>query len=264
MKEIFDVKRFGKYFAYDVRSAVSNYGLTMLILGFWPVIWLLFGHLLSFLFGQDVLLSDQTLRIWPAVVVFIVCLSFGARVYGGVTDRRKGTEWISLPASALEKTLSLLLVTCVVAPAVLLALTAFSNALVSLFVRGFGSILPFKTMGSLIGAKADGNFINLPLILWLNWSENILFFTLGALCFKRNKVGKTILCYIGLALLAGIVMMLCFHTTNLDEETIKRFFGEFDPARAQTWLNVALNLIYSVVFVVLIGGIYARIKTIKA
>ena len=105
MKEIFDINRFGKYFAYDVRSAVSTYGLPMLILGLWPFIWLIFSYLLSFIFGRDLAL-DQTSQVWPFVVVLIVCLSFGARVYGGVTDRKKGTDWISLPASALEKTLS--------------------------------------------------------------------------------------------------------------------------------------------------------------
>ena len=203
MKEIFDVNRFGKYFAYDVRSAVSTFGLPMLILGLWPFIWLIFSYLLSFIFGQDIS-SDQTSRIWPYVTMVIVGLTFGARVYGGVTDRRKGPDWIALPASALEKTLSLLLVTCVVAPAALLALTAVSNALVSLSVPYFGEILPFKTLGSLISERTDGNYFNIPLILWLNWCENILFFTLGALCFKRNKVGKSILCYIGLALLIGI------------------------------------------------------------
>ena len=263
MKEIFDVNRFGKYFAYDVRSAVSTFGLPMLILGLWPFIWLIFSYLLSFIFGQDIS-SDQTSRIWPYVTMVIVGLTFGARVYGGVTDRRKGTDWIALPASALEKTLSLLLVTCVVAPAALLALTAVSNALVSLSVPYFGEILPFKTLGSLISERTDGNYFNIPLILWLNWCENILFFTLGALCFKRNKVGKSILCYIGLALLIGIVMMLTFQTTSLDSEDVERLLGEVEPARVQTWINVALNVIYAVVFTLLIGGIWARIKTIKA
>ena len=263
MKEIFDVNRFGKYFAYDVRSAVSTFGLPMLILGLWPFIWLIFSYLLSFIFGQDIS-SDQTSRIWPYVTMVIVGLTFGARVYGGVTDRRKGTDWIALPASALEKTLSLLLVTCVVAPAALLALTAVSNALVSLSVPDFRALLPFKTLGSLISERTDGNYFNIPLILWLNWCENILFFTLGALCFKRNKVGKSSLCYIGLALLIGIVMMLTFQTTSLDSEDVERLLGEVDPARVQTWINVALNVIYAVVFTLLIGGIWARIKTIKA
>ena len=263
MKEIFDINRFGKYFAYDVRSAVSTYGLPMLILGFWPFIWLIFSYLLSFIFGRDLAL-DQTSQVWPFVVVLIVCLSFGARVYGGVTDRKKGTDWISLPASALEKTLSLLLVTCVVVPAALLVLTVLSNALVSLFVPGSGSLLPFKDILSKLGSEFDGSFLNLPLILWLNWCESILFFTLGALCFKRNKVGKSILCFIGLSLLIGVLMMLVFHTTSLDTDTLERFFGDFDAARAQTWINVALNLIYGVVFAALIGGIWGRIKTIKA
>ena len=267
MKEIFDFKRFGKYFRYDLSHAVSNYWMTAIILGLWPVIWLIFKWLFSFIFGGS-LDGDFTIDAWPVILMIIVCMSFGARVYGGVTDKKKGTDWIALPASSLEKTLSLLLITCVVLPAVLFVLMTLGNFLVSPFSH-VEDILPFKGLLYKIdplfyGGAKDESFVNAPLILWLNWCENVLAFTLGALCFKRNKVGKTILCYIALAILISGLMMLIFHTTNIDSDTFERFLGDFDEARAQTWINVGLNLIYGVVFAALIGGIWARIKTIKA
>ena len=263
MKEIFDFKRFGKYFRYDLSHAVSSYWMTALILGFWPFIWLVFHWIFSFIFGADGSASHFFYQSWPIILMIIVCMSFGARVYGGVTDRKKGTDWIVLPASSLEKTLSLLLITCVVVPAVLFVLTILSNALVSLFVPDFGSLLPFDWIKDHV-KMSDAGFFNIPLMVWLNWCENILIFTLGALCFKRNKVGKTILCYIAFGILIGILMMLIFHTTYFDGDSIKRLLGDFDAARAQTVINVGLNLIYTVVFAALIGGIWARIKTIKA
>ena len=263
MKEIFDFKRFGKYFQYDLGHAVSNYGLTALILGLWPFLWLVFQWVFKAVFRTGDFDGDFTHTVWPVVVMIIVFMSFGARVYGGVTDRKKGTDWIALPASALEKTLSLLLITCVVLPACIFLLTTIGNALVSIFVPDNGSILPFCGLRDHLDFGEE-NYINAPLILWLNWCENVLAFTLGALCFKRNKVGKTILCYIALMFIFGILMMLFFHTTSLDGDAIERLLGDFDATRAQNWLNVGLNLIYGVVFAALIGGIWARIKTIKA
>ena len=266
MQEVFDIRRFGNYFAYDLNRACTRYGLTALIIGLMPILVYLIGSFFSLIFGGDAWDSASLYQSWPIVAFIILVMSFGPRVYGAVTDRKLGTEWITLPASVPEKTLSLLLITCVVLPACMLALLSLGNWLVSLFVP---DVDPFLSFDNLIHINerfgdADGSFINMGLILWLNWCENILIFTLGALCFKRNKVGKTLLCCIGAGLLIAILMMLFFHTTSLSGDDIERFFGDFDAARAETWINVTLNLIYGVVFTLLIGGIYARIKTIKA
>jgi hypothetical protein len=268
MKEIFDFNRFGKYFSYDLNRAVTRYGLTALIIGLMPILFLLFGFVFAFIFGKEFTQSSSLYQSWPIAAFLILVMSFGPRVWGGVTDRKQGTEWIALPASAFEKTLSLLLITCVVLPACMLALLCLGNWLVSLSVPGIDPFLSFDKLLHInhldIFEDGDGSFFNVGLILWLNWCENILIFTLGALCFKRNKVGKTILCLIGLGILLSTAMMLIFHTTNFDSESFTQLFGDFDAARAQTWINVTLNVIYGVVFVLLIGGIYARIKTIKA
>jgi hypothetical protein len=268
MQEVFDIRRFGKYFAYDLNRACTRYGLTALIIGLMPILIYLIGSFLSLIFGGDAWDSASLYQSWPIVAFIILVMSFGPRVYGAVTDRKLGTEWITLPASVPEKTLSLLLITCVVLPACMLALLCLGNWLVSLSVPGIDPFLSFDKLLHInhldIFEDGDGSFFNVGLILWLNWCENILIFTLGALCFKRNKVGKTILCLIGLGILLSTAMMLIFHTTNFDSESFTQLFGDFDAARAQTWINVTLNVIYGVVFVLLIGGIYARIKTIKA
>lgn len=265
MKEIFDFNRFGKYFTYDLNRAVTRYGLTALIVGLMPLLLLFFNWFFALLFGGDGSANTGVILSWPFIIMIILCMSFGPRVYGAVTDRKFGTEWITLPASALEKTLSMLLLTCVVLPAAILCLLTASNAVVSLFVPDFGPILPFGPLDEMFQSfGTDSGFFNYPLILWLNFSESILIFTLGALCFKRNKVGKTLLCLIGIGMLLSIVMVAVFHTTHLSGDDLERFFGDFDEVRAVTWLNVAMNLIYGVVFGALIGGLYARIKTIKA
>lgn len=266
MKEVFDIRRFGKYFTYDLNRAVTRYGLTALILGAMPVLLLLFNWFFAFLFDGDGSANTGIILSWPLIIMFILCMSFGPRVYGAVTDRKFGTEWINLPASALEKTLSMLLITCIVLPVAMFCLLTAANAVVSLFVPDFGSILPFGPVEDMFRSfgTAEEGYFNYKLVFFLNYCESILIFTLGALCFKRNKVGKTLLCLIGISLLLATLTGVIFHTTHLSGDDIERLFGDFDAARAQTWINVTLNLIYGVVFAALIGGLYARIKTIKA
>lgn len=272
MKEIFDFKRFGKYFRYDLSHAVSNYWMTAIILGLLPVIWFLFRFLFKVISGESGFSGDEMYSIWPYITMVVVCMSFGPRVYGKLTEKKTGSDWITIPASAEEKTLSLLIITCIVLPACMYALSVLGNVLTPSILRDAKSVLPFKSLSQfkaggvvdLSGQGAGGNFFNAPLIIWLNWCQQILFFTLGALCFKRNKVGKTILCLIGFGMLMSGLTMLIFHTTNLSTEDIANYFGDFDADRAQLWINMTLNIIYGVLFVVLIGAIYARIKTIKA
>ena len=267
MKEIFDVKRFGKYFVYDLNNAYANYGLSALILGFLPLVFYAVSQILSLISrGDGALIPASAYASLPIIVRLVVCWSSGAKIWGGVTDRRKGTEWITIPASPMEKTLSLLLISCVVLPLVIFALMALSNWILTFLVPGFTSVLPFNGMVKAFDSDVwpEGNYINAPLIFWLNWCQNILFFILGALCFKKGKVGKTFLCLMGVGFLVSILMMLFFHTTSLDGETLERFFESFDARKAQTWINVFLNLVYLVTVGGLIALIWARIKTIKA
>ena len=270
MKEIFDFKRFGRYFRYDLSHAVSNYWMTAIILGLMPVIWFLLRFFFKIISGEPGFSGDDMYTIWPYITMIVVCMSFGPRVYGKLTEKKTGSDWITIPASAEEKTLSMLIITCIVLPACMYALCVLGNILTPSILRDAKSVLPFSKglfntgLVDLRQQGVGGNFFNAPLIIWLNWCQQILFFTLGALCFKRNKVGKTILCLVGFGMLMSGLTMLIFHTTNFNNETLSNLFGDFDADRAQFWINLALNAIYTVVFVVLIGAIYARIKTLKA
>ena len=264
MKEIFDIKRFGKYFTFDLNNAWEKYGFTLLIMGFFPVIFYAVMTLIHLVFGGDVANEPTVYQVFPAFIFIFVCLGFGAKVYGSVTERRSGTDWIALPASALEKTLSLLLLTCIVLPACLLGLLFLSQAIVSLFVTDLPPL--FSIIGDLHSKVAENDvFFNIPLCLWISWVENILAFTLGALCFKKNKVGKTFLCLMAFCFVISSLMMFFFGKTSFNGSDIELLFGDnFDITRVQNWINAVLNVIYFVVIGGLIAGIWARIKTIKA
>ncbi|MBR1575764.1 MAG: hypothetical protein IJ654_04865 [Bacteroidales bacterium] len=267
MQDTFDFNRFGKYFVYDLTHSYSRYGLSLLIFGLLPVLIYLAWVLSALIFGHSAPQSVPFFRALSFLIIFAVSISFGARVYGMMTERKSATDWISLPASALEKTVSLLLVTCVVLPVLLLALLALSNAFVSLFIAGFGPVLPFSEDWMESRGLLDlGDFaaVNGGLFFWLNWVGTVLTFTLGALCFKRNKIGLTFLVLVGVFFLLSGLAALFFHVTEFDGEMFRRFLSDFDETRAQTWINVTLNLFYAVAIGGLVAGLWGRIKTLKA
>ena len=265
MKEIFDLKRFCKYFAYDIDNARNRYGLSLLILGGTPLILLVLKLFFSALGWGNALEDSETYTYLPVLVACIVCWSFGAKAYGNITDRKAGTDWITVPSSALEKTLSMLLITCVVVPAALLAVMAASHFVVSLIVPSVAHVMPFFSFVSEGLNDLDASmFFNAPLVIWLSWCENILIFTLGAIIFKRNKVGKTFLAIMLIGIVISLLMMLAFHTVSLGSDDLERLVGDVTPERFQTFVNVTLNILYGVVFAALVAGLYFRIKTIKA
>ena len=47
MNNIFDIKRFGQYFLYDLRRAWNNYGLSLLLMGLIPIILYVVYQLIS-------------------------------------------------------------------------------------------------------------------------------------------------------------------------------------------------------------------------
>ena len=162
MKEIFDIKRFGKYFTFDLNNAWEKYGFTLLIMGFFPVIFYAVMTLIHLVFGGDVANEPTVYQVFPAFIFIFVCLGFGAKVYGSVTERRSGTDWIALPASALEKTLSLLLLTCIVLPACLLGLLFLSQAIVSLFVTDLPPL--FSIIGDAVRTRSCAGARSLSLL----------------------------------------------------------------------------------------------------
>ena len=110
MNNIFDFKRFGNYFAYDLRRAGNNYGISLLVLGLMPVI-LFIIHLLTMLLrgGNVYTMPGESKIIVLSIVLFVTAVSAGVKIYGSITDKRTGSDFLMLPASTTEKWLSMVL-----------------------------------------------------------------------------------------------------------------------------------------------------------
>lgn len=259
MNKVFDLTRFGRYFAYDLNRAMLNSGISALIIGLSPIMIYILG-IFFYLLGANLMpTSKLTLVLLPSVVAVYV-LFFPSKLYGEITDRRTGSNFLMIPASTCEKFISLLLIVLVVLPISITALFIASDLLLSI-IPSYGINL-FERLSQ---AELSAHFIKDEFV-FSNWTLSaniieqsinyILFFTLGALVFKRRKTGKTILSYIlivtALVLILSAIASILGHTS---------FSFEFDSQFSLFWL---FSHIINISIAVLLGFfIFRRLKRME-
>lgn len=266
MNNVFDFKRFGNYFLYDLRNAKNNYGLSLLILGCLPIAIFLVIQLFSLIFKQqltDIPMAVKYVQI--AVVIFIATLGAGTKIYGHVTEKRAGSNFLMLPASTLEKWLSMSLVVCVAVPFVLFALQIASDALMSfIFPNFYGArvyeFVPLQEIKDTMIEK--GVYFNFAGYFFLDWCSSVLVFTLGALVFKKSKIAKTILCLMGFSFLLSTIMMIIigFDGVNVYFNWLEHYDTLTGAVQAANW---TMNISFIVTLGLILGGMYYRIRTLK-
>lgn len=266
MNNVFDIKRFGNYFLYDLRRAKNNYAISLLVIGLLPVALYIITQFFSLISGNGLTeLSDVPKFVAIFAGIAIVMLGAGTKIYGSITEKRAGSDYLMLPASTLEKWLSMVLVVCVVLPVALFALMLVSDGIMSLFFPNTygGRALNPDFVRELTDSLMDeeGFYFNFPAIMFLNWSETLLIFTLGAVCFKKAKVAKTLLCLLALSMVISPLMLLIFGHTNIDTDWLMEHFS--DPDKAVSAINWTLSIIYTVVLGGLLAGLYFRLRTLK-
>lgn len=193
MNEIFSINRFGKLLKNDlVRYLPQGYGTFITFLCIMPAIWALF----TFIFDSQIILDAR-------VIGFILCTmicSFVAvfKLYNSANHKKKGVDFVMLPASAFEKFLSMILIGTLLVPALFAACAYLIDCLLA--------TLPVDTYQGYIGIK------NLFSIQFFENTGIFILFLSFALCgnmlFKKAKVAKTILSVLGLFTLIGYLTSL--------------------------------------------------------
>ena len=259
MNKTFDFKRFGKYFSYDLLSSWRKAGVSVIVTALLPL-WFFFIYELICLVFTGYFRPFNHGNLPAYFISFAVtAIMFPSRVYGHLTKKKAGSDWILLPASTMEKYVSMILVTCVVLPIVWFAtICACDFALSSFFVDygPFAAFKPFRIMDKLFeNISTDVPFIfNGLSTIYISWVCNILTFTLGAIFFRKNKVVYTFLALfaIGLVFTIGLGIVA-------DHSTALTVSGE----DIMNSLNTGSVIIYCVEISLLLFGIFCRIKTLK-
>ena len=280
MKNVFDFKRFGKYFTYDLNNAWSNFGVSALVTGLLPLIFLVFFVIFGLIFDGRVSEFPAPVKtILPFVMFVIMILSAPVKLYGSLTERKAGSDWLMIPASSFEKFLSMALMLCIVLPVVIFGLFALCDLLLGWLVPVYGGSIVKQIPSTLSGAASmSGNIIDgipssgftvggLVALAFLTWCASILPFGLGAVCFKKGKAAKTILCIFALEMVLSILLVLFFkggYDSGYDfGQFLSRIFGEMTAGKLQFLANFLINLNFLIVVGGLLTALFFRIKTLK-
>ena len=265
MNKVFNFKRFGKYFVYDIRNAWNNFGLSMLVCALLPLLCFAVAQLFSLIIN-GVFSEHLEVSRWMAICIapVVVILTAPNKIYGKITRNREGSDFILLPASVTEKYVSMLLTLCVVLPfAFLFVLFACDSLLCLLFPLKYGSTIISMFSGhnlfNLTFPEFSGEIgINVGLYLIQVWVIYILAFNLGAIFFKKAKVAKTILVFIGIGIVLSMISVIFFGSFDVQD-----FIETMSPMRSLDLLNNFIAGCASVEIIVLLVLTFLRLKTIK-
>ena len=287
MKDIFDFKRFGKYFVSDFKGCVANYGLSLITIS---MLLYIICYVVTVSFGLIMNQGWEGLGLGTRATLFVMAMitlviTMPVKCYGKITDKQAGSFFLTLPVSRLEKFVSMLLMTIVVAPVIGTVLYLGLDALVCLFDKTCGNNLmsEMKDLATIImnlpeeaemeaalGEIPDNlaKFIKEITCPWLYVDDMIgtcLIFLLGAVFFKKGKTVKTFMACIALGIVTSIIatpIMAPWTNELFDMMDNGNFdeifnFGIFRHAALFDTLNDTL------VNIALLIGIWFRIKTLK-
>lgn len=261
--DIFEIHRFGKYLRYDIRHFLSSYGLNLAVISVIP----LWGFLVRFIYCR---LSGTILQpesLFPpftyAVSYAIVTIFFGTKVYGKLTEKRNLSFWIMIPASRLEKFLSMMTIACIVTPVLYIVIFGVADSLMGL-VPGYGKTV-LSVKDEMLIDSGFSSTLPLALIQWGNWCIGILVFNLGAIYFKKNKISKTLL----VLMLAGLVFTLAAICIVRDDALglrcrIISMFEGISPEDVARMAKLLLWASYILIISLLGFATYKRIKRFQA
>lgn len=274
MNNNFNFGRFGKYFVYDLKRQWKNIGMLVLIFALSPVIFYMLYMFFAALFdgGLMKLFSGMSIdgpSIWvrfgmAAVMITIFVMLFPSRAYGEITDKAKGSEWLMLPASRLEKYVSMMLVTLLVIPIMYIVVYLLSDGLVCLFDKSCGGALMSFRINDLLRTTDIIIPANGLWIIIANTVQYAIIFLLGGLIFKKWKVVGTVLVLFALQMVFS--GLLSAFITNADLEWWGNWLNDWTIRHADNldlWLNAFINLWLLLILAICGTWSWFRIKRLQ-
>lgn len=267
MNDTFNFARFRKYYAGDFRNTLNNVWLTVLILSFAGIIAYLFCGLMSYSFDGHWEPYGLQGRVMVFLLAFyIMLMSLPSKAYGYFTDKRQGEFFSMIPASALEKTLSMVINLVVIAPIVYLVIALSADALICAvdprsdgvsivgFVSGLNSDINddpgLFVRGTEFMVTSTIGFVE-SIISW------VLEFLLGALYFKKNKIGKTILMLIVFNMMTSAAFIPL--AINFGDGMLNTIDNS-EKYNVVLWFCLAIN---AIVDIALLYWTYYRVRNVK-
>lgn len=206
MSNIFSFERFLKVLKYDLVMRVPAIGIFFLVL-------LILPHVLHQMmdFG-DVFPMGQRLDLYGVMCVFVVFFA-PFKIYTAFRGKQELGSYLMLPASTLEKFVSMVIVSLVLVPVSFVLCCYLLDAILCLLFSG-----------------QYGSFVTVDYMLLLRGADAMFALTgaaiLGNTLFKKGAPGKTLLCiiiliFLWLMVIAGYIFDNLFEDGNVDAEVLE-------------------------------------------
>lgn len=239
--DIFSWKRFGKVVRHDLGTLPSQYGVMLLVIALLPAaLWLLMLAFSGFEINGSAPEVPPTVR-WILLVLLaqLAALLTPARLYRTCNMPKEGIYYAMLPASKLEKYLSMLLFSLVVCPLMVLVGLFAIDTLLSLLPFGpfEDSLLNMNIISDMyVDPYHDAALlqmvrpISLVLVALLSYVEIVMLFLFGATIFKRYKFLWTLLSLWVIRFVFSLVMIPVFVAMVMHADAWVDQFAAWDGA----------------------------------
>lgn len=244
MNEIFNFRRFGQMLAVDSNRIVRNYGLSFILISFSELIVFAVASIVMLVVDGGMAYLDNNIRsIIFVMSASVLILTMPQKCYGGITDKSKGSAYLAIPASSLEKFISMILLMVLVMPALFTSVSwCVDNALCHLFPKQFTDVITDNAVTLRYQWSAVTRMLAFGMPCWL----------LGALWFKKSKGAKTLLCILVLASIPVLFGPFSHFGIEIENGVIVE--------ESSSCVNAILTI---VIEAVLLSLIYLRIKKIQ-
>ncbi len=281
MNNTLDINRFGKILKHDGLNFFPNMILALAILWAIPIIIYLFTSLIP---------SDETSKVFDAFsristidfIKKIAIIIAPVRLYKYCNDSRQGITYAMLPASTLEKFLSMVIYCVIVTPIIYIAGALVIDSLLALFhgpYNGFAVAYYFDSFAQfdhsieksqLVFNEEDAlllfNSISSTYMLIIGLLGTLMLssiFMFGNMIFKKHKTAKMI----GILILLAIILMIVFVNYVANNENIfNHAYKDNSEEFIRRLIYIAMNIMFYtelIVSALLLFGVYRKIKTQK-
>ena len=259
--EVFNGQRFWSYFKYDLVQMWRNHMTAAIGIGLSGFVVYVVTVLFNLIVAHTWSGPGFEGRLTVMFLAFLALQLYQTRTYGYLTDRRKGSAWLMLPASTTEKWVSMLLMTLIVIPVLFVVVFFGVDALLCLADKGIGESL----MGSIAHIRGDmmssSEYVISPgmavWILLMGFFGNFLYMLLCGICFRKNKILWAIAITVAVSILLSGILGPAFARSSESIDLLVRDQAALDASLL--WSGI-ITTIYALG---LAGGVFARLKTIK-
>ena len=275
MNNTFNFNRFCKVVSLDVKRYVNQFGLTFLILCAMPIVlWLL-----TLVFGFTM---PRIARFGVAyIAVFLSAILVPAKAFGHINLQREGVSFAMLPASSLEKFLSIAII-CILTPVLVMACSyVVDSLLVLLPFGGFDEFVSGGTIKSVssymflevYGDGADSKAFVMDVLGDLVSHEEIRYFSsmmfyialflFGNSLFKTHKTAKTLVILIVFSYAVSMIVRIVAGLGYIPAEWVTQGIDYnvlLDKVRTVKLLS---GIIYALITLGLFVGTFFKVKNQK-